>query len=566
MRKEAAQGRKVKPENPLPIPSQADVPNPAPTGSHALRATPERDVLIERIMALGAPNVLLAGDFMLDMYVYGDAERISPEAPVPVLKVVKREYRCGGAASVAAVLSALGAKPTCLGVIGEDAPGKQLLGMLRDAGAATSGLLRLENRPTTTKQRLVGLAQHRHQQQLMRVDDESDEPLDEPTRQKISEAYTERLPHSDVVCLQDYGKGVLADGLCQEFIAIARKSGKILIVDPARIPDYGKYKGAHLITPNRFEASTVVGFEINDPEDAQRASEILIRRLDLNAVIITMDRDGAFVKTNQLSQLVPTTPKTVYDVSGAGDVVLATLALALAAGCDCLVAVQLANIAAGIAVEKFGTATVTTDEMIAEMHSRNVEHGGKAVELNSLLELLKWHRRKGETIVFTNGCFDILHQGHTTYLDFCKAHGDVVVVGLNSDSSVGAIKGPTRPINNQRERAAVLAALESVTYVVAFDNPSVLDLVKAVNPDILVKGADCRDREIGVVGREFVESQGGTVLLAPLVDGKSSTATLEKIRLQEHEPRKSTTTRIRDDVEPITALPCGHAREARSLA
>lgn len=484
--------------------------------------------LLKTVTNLGSPKVLLVGDFMLDVYTYGDALRISPEAPVPVLKVTDTEYRCGGAGSVAADLADLGAVPSCLGVIGDDLNGEKIKDELSKIGADTSGLLTVMDRPTISKQRLIGLAQHRHRQQLMRIDEETTEPLADELNEAILRAYKEKLNKADVVCLQDYNKGLLSSAICKQMIQIANEAKKRVLVDPCLASDYSKYKGATVITPNRQEASTAVGFEIKTEEDAARASEILLGDFQLEAVVITLDKEGAYVKTNEVSELIPSRPRSVYDVTGAGDMVLATLAIALAADCDYKTAVQLCNITAGIEVEKFGAATVSIEEIINEIVSQNRGKSGKVRSIDSLVYELGWHHRQKATIVFTNGCFDVVHRGHTEFLKFCKSKGDIVVVGLNSDSSVKTIKGPDRPINNQYDRAAVLAALETVDYITVFDEPDPLNLIKKVKPDVLVKGQDWAQKV--VVGREFVESYGGKVVLAPLVEGKSSTKTIEKIK------------------------------------
>lgn len=484
--------------------------------------------LLKKVSKLGQPRVLLVGDFMLDSYVYGDALRISPEAPVPVLKVVRREDKCGGAASVAADIAALGAKAVCIGVIGNDQNGRILTALLEKTGADTNGLLAIDNRPTTTKQRLVGLAQHRHQQQLMRIDEEDSSPLDSHCSQQILNLYKSAIKQADIVCLQDYAKGMLCESLTREFISIANKEGKIILVDPPLRNDYSKFTGVSAITPNRQEASMVVGFSIDTSDDAEKAASCLLDKFDLEAAIITMDKDGAYLKTKQRSMLVPTIARTVYDVTGAGDVVLAAMAVALASGWQYYDAVSLANIAGGLEVEKFGVATVSRDEIIAELANRCGEKFGKIITQEQLDEVLSYHRAAKETIVFTNGCFDVLHRGHTTYLKFAKEQGDLLIVGLNSDSSIRENKGPTRPINSQHDRAEVLSALEYVDYVVIFDEPTPAEIIPKVCPNVLVKGEDWKDK--GVVGQEFVESKGGKVVLAKLVEGKSSTNIINKMQ------------------------------------
>jgi D-beta-D-heptose 7-phosphate kinase/D-beta-D-heptose 1-phosphate adenosyltransferase len=483
--------------------------------------------LLKIVTNLGSPKVLVVGDFMLDIYIYGDALRISPEAPVPVLKVTNTEYRCGGAGSVAANLAAFDAKPYCLGIIGNDQNGKTLKQKLTDTGADITNIPETSDRPTISKQRLIGLAQHRHRQQLIRMDQESTEPFSEAHYGRILQAYKDILTEVDIVCLQDYNKGVLSSSLCKEMIPLAIQANKKVLVDPSLTSDYTKYAGATLITPNRKEASMVTGIEIQTVQTAAKAAEKLYTDLMLTSVVITLDKEGAYLKTETQSELVPTKPRSVYDVTGAGDIVLAMLAITLAAGYDYKTAVQLSNIAGGIEVEKFGAATVTIDEIANELIKQDTRQNNKLKSIDTLTEELAVCRKQKRTIVFTNGCFDVIHRGHVEYLNFCRCHGDVVVIGLNSDSSVKTIKGPERPVNNQKDRAAVLAAIEAVDYITIFDEPDPLNLIKQVKPDVLIKGEDWVGQ--GVIGREFVESYGGKVILAPLVDGKSSTVTIDKM-------------------------------------
>ena len=484
--------------------------------------------LLKAVTNLGSPKVLLVGDFMLDSYVYGDALRISPEAPVQVLKVVKREHAAGGASSVAADITTLGAECVCVGIVGKDRNGKLLRDILQKTGASIDGLLEIEDRPTITKERIIGLAQHRHRQQLLRVDEECSDPLSEADTQRLLKIYQDSLAQCDIVCLQDYNKGILTPAFCQELITRAKKCGKKILVDPPLNHDYAKFTGASLITPNRKETSRAVGFNIETIVDAQKASQILRDKLQLDTVVITLDKEGAFLRTAAIAEQVPTQPRNVYDVTGAGDMMLAMLAVALAAGNDETTALQLANIAGGLEVEKFGVATVSVDEIVNEIISEHKGKTGKILPEDELIKHLSYHRQQKEAIVFTNGCFDVLHRGHIEYLNFCKKQGDIVVLGLNSDSSVRQLKGPERPINNQHDRCAVLAALESIDYICVFDEPDPLRLIERVCPDVLVKGADWKDK--GVIGREFVEARGGRVELATLVDGKSSTSTIEKMK------------------------------------
>lgn len=484
--------------------------------------------LLKAVTNLGSPKILLVGDFLLDSYVYGDAIRISPEAPVQVLHVVDREYNCGGAGSVAMDLAALGAETMCIGIIGDDPNAELLKDLLAKSGINTNGLIKVNDRPTISKQRLIGLAQHRHRQQLLRIDDECTDPLSDDVYEKVLGAYRSQLADADIVCLQDYNKGILSDEVCSEMIELANKAGKRVLVDPPMSGDYSKYSKATLITPNRKETSTAVGFDVNTIEDAEKAAKMLAEQHALEAVVVTLDKEGAYLWTEQGGEHIPTVARSVYDVTGAGDMVLAMLATAIAAGCGFKTAVQLSNIAGGIEVEKFGVATVTVDEIVNEIIAENKGKAGKIHEIDMLLNELSFHRHQKQTVVFTNGCFDVLHRGHIEYLKFCKQQGDIVVLGLNSDSSVRNLKGPERPINNQHDRASVLAALEMVDFVTVFSEPDPLKLIKEVKPDVLVKGTDWAEK--GVIGREFVESNGGKVVLAEMVDGKSSTDTINKMK------------------------------------
>lgn len=490
--------------------------------------------LLKIVTNLGSPKVLLVGDFMLDGYIYGDALRISPEAPVPVLKISRTQQSCGGAGAVAAALAALGARPICFGAIGDDANGRVLCELLTAIGADISGLLAVKDRPTTSKQRLIGLAQHRHRQQLIRMDQESDGDLSAETYEKVLQLYKSRLPQADIVCLQDYDKGLLTVEFTEKLIKSAVQADKRILIDPSPDCDYSKYSGSTVITPNRRESSKAVGFEVENEQTARLAAEQLKERLNLNAVVITLDKEGAYLITDRISRLIPTRARNVYDVTAAGDMVLATLAVTLAADCDYKTAVQLSNIAGGLEVEKFGSATVTVAEIINEILGHHLGGNGKLRTADSLAEELNWHRMRKKTVVFTNGCFDVLHRGHVEFLKFCKSEGDIVVVAVNSDKSVRAIKGPGRPINNQNDRTTILAAMETVDYVTVFDEPDPLEVIKKLRPDVLVKGKDWAEK--GVVGRQFVESYGGKVVLAELVDGKSTTATIEKLKNSIEQP------------------------------
>ena len=484
--------------------------------------------LMDIIDHLGSPRVLLIGDFMLDEYIFGDADRISPEAPVPVLSVVNREYRAGGAGSVALNLLTLRARVVCAGVTGNDNAGATINSMLEEHGASVAGILAVNDWATTTKQRLVGLAQHRHRQQLIRVDQESPTELPVEIETQLWTLIDDMLGDCDIVCLEDYGKAVLSDRFVRRIIETARDRNLPVVVDPARIHDYRKYSGATCITPNRAESRLATGIGITDLPTMKEAAEKILN-CGLESVVLTLDRDGSYAaRKDGWGKLIPTRPRLVYDNTGAGDMVLAMLTLAMTAGCTLEEAAALANHAAGLEVEKFGSMPVSREEILSDLLEANQGVAGKVRPIQQIVaEINRRRQQSNQTIVFTNGCFDILHAGHCQYLAYAKSQGDVLVVGMNSDASVKRMKGNQRPVNSQDDRAAVLASLEMVDYVVVFDQDDPLPTIEQVQPDVLVKGADWKDKT--VVGREFVEGNGGKVVLAPLLKGRSTSALIDKI-------------------------------------
>jgi len=484
--------------------------------------------LIKLVDKFPGRRILLVGDFMLDRYIFGDAERISPEAPVPVLRVLERQDRVGGAGSVALNIAALGAGVCCFGMLGQDAFGERVERLLTESGVDTQGMLRVDDRPTITKTRMVGLAEHRHRQQILRVDDEVVRPPAPADAAKLLDVIRAATSAADVICLEDYGKGLLSAHVCEGVIATAREHGKPVLIDPARTGNWDKYRRATLLTPNRAELELGVGRTLRDDEiDAESAA--LIERLELQALVVTLGRDGArVVKRSRSFTHFPTKARAVYDNTGAGDAVLAMIATVLAAGGTLEQAAPLANIAGGLEVSKFGCVPIARDEVIHELRHGH-EGRGKTRGETELVAELNARRALGETVVFTNGCFDLLHPGHVELLDQAKSLGSLLVVGLNSDSSVrGQNKGADRPLRRQEERARMLGALEAVDYVVFFDEPDPGDLIEQITPDVLVKGSDWADK--GVVGQEFVEAHGGRVALVDLVEGFSTTDELARIR------------------------------------
>ncbi len=496
-------------------------------------------VILEKLATWRSFRAVVFGDYMLDEFVYGDAERLSADAPVPVLRVRKRDHRPGGSANVCLNLQALGGQVVALGVVGDDAPGRVLSDSLAQAGVETGGLLVDPSRPTTTKQNLVGLAQHRHPQKMFRLDHESTAPVDQAMGKALLEAFDRELANADVVCLEDYAKGVCTPELCQEVIRRARAAGVEVIVDPARLSDFGRYLGATAMTPNRTEAEYASSTVDCDGEVGAIAAH-LVESCDLDAIVVTLDRRGALLFERGCGDggcVVPTVAREVYDVTGAGDVVLAGLAAARANGLSWHDAVRFANAAAGLEVQVFGVEPIPFDRV---HHALLVLEGGldgKTRTLDQLMVEITAHRKKGiaggvgggeSGVVFSNGCFDVLHAGHVALLESASEFGDFLVVGLNDDASVARLKGSGRPINSQTDRARVLGALGSVDAVVLFGEDTPVKLIEVIKPDVLVKGADYAKED--VVGGAFVESHGGRIELVELVKGRSTTGTLSKMR------------------------------------
>jgi D-beta-D-heptose 7-phosphate kinase / D-beta-D-heptose 1-phosphate adenosyltransferase len=486
--------------------------------------------LIEIVKSFSRQPVLLIGDLILDRYVYGDADRISPEAPVPVLRKRSDEDRVGGAGSVAANLAELGLDVFCCSVVGLDDAGHRVRALLEAQGISTRGVLSLADRPTTTKTRFVGLAQHRHRQQLIRVDDEVTGPLRDADADRCAEIAIRSMKKSSVVCLEDYDKGLLSPRLCRRIIDAAVAEGKQVLVDPARLYDCRKYRGATILTPNRAEFQLISGCPDTSLATIKASVQTAIEKCEVQGMLVTLDREGSLLAMQGSEPiLVPTRARAVYDNTGAGDAVLAMLAAARIAGANWEEAARLTNVAGGLEVEKFGCVPVTRDEVLADLRLAGGSGGSKVRSLDDLAAELALRRSRGQTVVFTNGCYDILHVGHVRFLDECRRLGNVVIVGLNSDASVRAQGKPgNRPIVPQDQRAEVLAALSSVDYVVIFDEPTPGRVVERLSPEVLVKGEDWASK--GVVGREHVEAHGGRVVLLPLVEGLSTTGIVERIR------------------------------------
>ncbi|KAA3608300.1 MAG: bifunctional D-glycero-beta-D-manno-heptose-7-phosphate kinase/D-glycero-beta-D-manno-heptose 1-phosphate adenylyltransferase HldE [Planctomycetota bacterium] len=478
--------------------------------------------LSRALLELGRPRVAVLGDFMLDRYLWGDATRVSPEAPVPVVLSQREEDRLGGAGNVAANLCDLGAYGMAFGVLGRDQAGEDLQRLLIQAGVESRGLLAVDSRPTSRKVRVMARSQ-----QMLRVDQEASLPLTEEDSQRLLAQLSDSS--WDVLVISDYGKGVLSPQVLEGAIAEARKRGAPSLVDPKH-RDFRRYRGATLITPNRAEAEAAAGQSMDSFAAVAEIGERLRHEAELDALLITLGAEGmCLIRPGQPMLEVPTAARSVFDVTGAGDTVIATMALALGGGADWPVAVGLANAAAGLAVARVGTATVGRSELLHHLASATPDHkvvddsAGPALE-HALAAL----RREGLRLVFTNGCFDILHAGHVRYLQEARSLGDALLVGINDDASVRRLKGEERPFNSLADRMDVLAALECVDLVVAFPEDTPENLIHRVRPDVLVKGADWRDK--GVVGADFVKAQGGEVRLVEIYPGRSTTGLAQRIR------------------------------------
>jgi D-beta-D-heptose 7-phosphate kinase/D-beta-D-heptose 1-phosphate adenosyltransferase len=465
-------------------------------------------------------RVLVLGDVMLDSFVYGTVERISPEAPIPVVKIEKAIDMPGGAANVARNVAALGAQCTLVGVVGQDTTADALKGKLALTPSINMRLVADSSRPTSLKTRYVADGQ-----QVMRADREHLEPLSTDVARRVLEEFAESLGAADIVVLSDYGKGVLSDAVTREAISLAQSAKKNIVVDP-KAKDFKKYAGATVLTPNRLELQAACGSEcVTDAQVADHASRLLDKTCDV--MVVTRGKDGMSVIEAARAVHLPTFARQVFDVSGAGDTVVAALALGIAAGGSVVDSAAIANRAAGVVVGKRGTATVTTGEIVASIPS--YEKGAdplKIYSIENVLNLVREWRNQGLKIAFTNGCFDLLHPGHVSLLEQARRSADRLVVGLNADLSIRRLKGPSRPVQSEVARANVLAALRPVDAVVIFSEDTPLLLIEALTPDVLVKGADYALNT--VVGAEHVLKNGGRVVLAQLVEGHSTTETVKR--------------------------------------
>ena len=465
-----------------------------------------------------SPRLLVIGDLMIDQYLWGSCERISPEAPVQVIDVSRESKVLGGAGNVVHNLKKLGAQVDVLSVVGNGETSNEIISLLTSIEVDTKYLITQENRTSSKKTRIIA-----SQQQVVRFDRESSDDIDLESQNIIIKTFSNIVNDYEVILLSDYGKGVLTDFLTQSLINTAKKYNKKVLVDP-KGNDYQKYKGAFLLTPNKKEAS--IATRINILDDASLTDAILKLKsmCNLDVSLITLSEHGIAVYDKNL-RIHPTAAKEVFDVTGAGDTVLASLGFSIACGYSIDESIAFSNLAGGVVVGKIGSATATINEIIEYESSLNKSSSDKhiktRVEIAKLSQKLKL---KGKKIVFTNGCFDLLHVGHISYLEKAKNFGDILILGLNSDRSVTSLKGKGRPINLEADRAYILAALEVVDYVVIFDEDTPYELIKSIEPHVLVKGSDYEGKK--VVGQDIADE----LKLVEFVHGKSSTKTIEKIK------------------------------------
>lgn len=461
-----------------------------------------------------AVNILVAGDLMLDQYWFGPTSRVSPEAPVPVVRVQREQVRAGGAANVAMNLVGLGVRTACGGIVGKDSNGAELRRILEAAGI--QALLTESGQPTITKLRVLS-----RNQQLIRVDTE--ELFDPAASTALADLLAGPLAAAQVCVLSDYGKGSLAG--VSALIGHCRHAGVPVLVDP-KGTDFERYRGATLLTPNLAEFEAVAGVAVNDDDLVQRA-RALRSELELDALVVTLSERGMLVVSDNTEKMLPARARQVFDVTGAGDTVIATLAAGIGAGLDIEAAAGLANLAASLVVAKIGAASVTPLELNLALHELG-EGGRGLLTREQALAVTAEARARGERIVMTNGCFDILHKGHVAYLQEAKARGDRLLVAVNSDESVARLKGPERPINSLEDRMAVLAGLASVDWVVPFAEDTPAELIGAILPDVLVKGGDYEPDAIA--GGKAVLANGGSVEVLRFHEGRSTSAIVDAIR------------------------------------
>ena len=491
-----------------------------PTGGEPIGTDTELAAWVRRF---SDARVLVVGDVMLDRYVVGSSIRLSPEAPIPILRPAARRATLGGAANVALNIATLGGRAVLAGVIGDDDAGAEVSALLAAVDGIEPQLVVAPGRPTTAKTRFMAGAH-----QLLRLDEETVEPITAETQAALLARYAAALRGVNVVVLSDYAKGVLCDDVLRAVLAAAQASGVPVIADPKR-PEFSAYRGAAVLTPNEHEVRIATRIDAEQDLGAEHAGGCALEQVGAEAVLVTRSRKGlTLVRRDRPALHLPARAREVADVSGAGDTLVSTLAVALGAGASLTDAAVLANVTAGISVGKQGTATVSQDELLAVLHLEDlVATDRKVASIEQARRRVAGWRMQGLRVGFANGCFDLIHPGHVRLLTEARAACDRLIVGLNTDESVRRLKGPTRPVQNETARATVMASLSPVDLVVLFDEDTPIELIRALRPEVLVKGADYTIDK--VVGADLVHGWGGKVLLVDLQQGHSTSGTIRRM-------------------------------------
>lgn len=468
-------------------------------------------------------RLLVVGDLMIDEYVWGEVDRISPEAPVQVVAVRNEEYMLGGSGNVINNLAALGAKVYALGVTGTGTVGKLLLERLNNLGVDTRGVVQVPERPTTKKTRIIA-----DRQQVLRIDRETRKNVESDILESLANLAEEIIPQVDMVLISDYGKGLITRSFVARLVEISRNNCKMTIADPKGL-DFTKYAGVSLLTPNIKEATLASGMELRNKTNTAAVGKNLLRKSGIEKLLITCGKDGMVLfEPGMRPYKISTKVREVYDVSGAGDTVIAILGLGIAAGLSLKEAITLANTAAGIVVAKVGTATVNRKELLQALKETSEDTASKFKSLDEISDLCRKLHKNRKQIVLTNGCFDLLHVGHIRLLSASKKLGDALIVAIDDDESVRLLKGSGRPVISSAERVRILCALDSVDYVVVFSTNELDNVIGNIRPDILTKGSDYESEE--VLGRKIVENYGGRIELIPITEEISTTQIIDNIK------------------------------------
>ncbi|HTU23473.1 MAG TPA: D-glycero-beta-D-manno-heptose 1-phosphate adenylyltransferase [Gemmataceae bacterium] len=481
--------------------------------------------LREALAQLGSPRLLVLGDLMLDRYTHGLAERISSESPVPIVQVERHEQTPGGAAGVAVLARGLGAEVSLAGIVGDDPEGELLCRLLDEAGIELAAVLCDEERPTTTKDRVLAWTSDGRVQPLLRLDRERRQQPRPALEERLLRLVGKQLADCDALLISDYAKGVCSPGLLERLLEMAASREVSALVDPACLTDYRRYRGASLLIPNRREAEWATGWHIRSVSEALAAGQRLCQQCEISAALVKLGGDGiVLVECGWGGRAWPAWTQAARDVTGAGDMVLAMMGLGRASGLSWAEAAPLANAAAGVKVSRQGAAMLSREELWAELLPLRRTAEDKIVSVEHMEELRRAYQRQGCTVVLTNGCFDLLHAGHVSCLEEAARLGDVLIVAVNSDACVRRLKGPARPVVNQQQRATLVAALACVDHVLLFEDDTPHALLRQLRPDVLVKGGTYDETE--VVGREVVEEYGGQVCVTGKTDGISTTQIL----------------------------------------